>query len=122
MSERITGYVLLVTGLLIILFATFSIIFVFTKRSEPVQLFTYNGISIDSSKLAPQVPGSTMPSEPLEIISGDMINGSANIFAHVAFMGFLLTVGYNIALLGVNLLRPIVVKTSQKSVSLESAS
>lgn len=122
MSERITGYILLASGLLIILFATFSIIFVFTKRTQPVQLFTYKGISIDSSKLAPQTPGVSVPSEPLEIISGDMINGSANIFAHVAFMGFILTAGYNIALLGVNLLRPIVVKTSQKSVSFETTS
>lgn len=114
MSEKVTGYILLITGIIMILFTAFSIIFVFTKRAEPVQLFNYNGISIDSSKLAPQVPGSTFtpPSEQIEIISGDMINGSANIFAHVAFMGFLLSVGSHIASLGVNLLRPIVVKTN----------
>ena len=136
MTEKTTGYILLVIGVLIMLSAAFSIIFVFTKRTPPVQLFNYKGISIDPAQFAPETPGlssipgmqglnlpqkSTSP-KPMEIISGDMLNTSANIFAHVALMGFLLTLGFNLASLGTNLLRPIIVKTPHGEIAAEAQS
>lgn len=133
MTEKTTGYVLLIAGVLIMLSAAFSTVFVFTKKTQPVQLFNYSGISIDPSKLAPPTPDlSSLPGmqnvnipesedpEPMEIVSGDMLNSSANIFAHIALMGFLLTLGFNLSLLGTNLLRPIIVKTPQGDLATES--
>ncbi len=120
MNEKIIGYVLLTTGVLIIIFSAISVFSVFTKRSEPISLFTLKGIAIDSSALTPQLDLSTVPglnipqkqvSKPVEIIPAETLNSSANIFAHLALMGFLLSVGGQIAAIGTNLLRPIVVKT-----------
>lgn len=132
MTERATGYILLVSGIAIILFSMFSLIFVFTKRAEPIQLFNLKGIAIDASSLAPQmdlsnvpgvkIPQQTQKSPPIEIMPAESLNFSANIFAHLMFMGFLISVGSKIATLGTNLLRPIVVKTSRKEVIGESAS
>jgi hypothetical protein len=124
MSEKVTGYILLASGIAIILFSMFSLIFVFTKRAEPIQLFNLKGISLDASSLTPQmdlsnVPGVKIPQKtqkppPIEIMPAESINFSANIFAHLMFMGFLISVGSKIATLGTNLLRPIIVKSSKK--------
>ncbi len=129
MSEKVHGYVLLYGGIAIMLFSLLSLVFVFTGRSEPIQLFHLKGISIDSSALTPQIdtsslPGFKMPEQiklakPLEIFPAEDLNRSANIFAHLMFMGFLLSVGSKFSTIGTNLLRPIVVKTS-KSILPES--
>ncbi len=129
MTERMTGYTLLISGVLIILFSFFSVISVFTKRTPPVQLFNMKGITLDSSALAPQmdfgsIPGmnntQTTPAKPIELFPSEDLNTSANIFAHLMFMGFLLSVGAKIASLGTDLLRPIVIKSSQKTVPLQT--
>lgn len=120
MNEKIVGYVLLIIGVLIIIFSAVSVFSVFTKKSEPINLFNLKGIVIDSNALTPQLDLSTVPdlnipqkqvSKAIEIIPADTLNSSANIFAHLALMGFLLSVGGQIAAIGTNLLRPIVVKT-----------
>lgn len=118
-----TGYALLFAGIAIMVFALFNIIFVFTSRAQPIQLFHLKGISIDSSALTPQVdmskfselniPQQKQVVKPLEIFPAEDLNRSANIFAHLMFMGFILSVGSKISTLGTNLLRPIIVKTSK---------
>jgi hypothetical protein len=49
-------------------------------------------------------------SQKMEIISAEMINTPLNFYAHLFFMGFLATIGYKIASLGVMLVRPLIVK------------
>ena len=133
MNERTTGYILLISGILIILFSALSLVSVFTKRSEPIQLFHLQAIAIDSSALTPQmpdlssVPGMNIPqkkqvAKSIEILPAETLNNSANIFAHLALMGFLVSVGGNIATLGTNLLRPIIVKTPQNTLETEMQS
>lgn len=127
MSEKVHGYVLLYGGIVLMIFSLFSLVFVFTGRAEPIQIFHMKGLSIDSSALTPQIdtsslPGFNMPTQmkvakPIEIFPAEDLNRSANIFAHLMFMGFLLSVGSKIATIGTNLLRPIVVKTPKDTLT-----
>jgi len=114
MGEKVTGYSLLVIGILTILLSVFSVYMVFTKKQKPVDLFTLPGISIDLSNLA----GSDLPPEAesqlkspealkTDLVQPDIINAPLNLFAHLIFMGFVANIGFKISSLGVQMLRPI---------------
>jgi hypothetical protein len=121
-SDRAVGYVLFALGILLIIYSAFNVYQVFTRGFEPVSLFDFQSIGIDASSLI----GSDLPPEQrellkqsggssnLEIIPAQMINQTSNVFAHIILMGFLASVGYKIASLGIMMLRPIVVKLSGK--------
>jgi hypothetical protein len=134
MAEKAVGYVLLLAGIATIIFAALSVYFVFTKRQEPIQLFNFRGISINADQLNGSVQdidtGSLPPeqaaiveqilkpqkkSEPtkIEIMPADILNDTSNVFAHIIFMGFIASLGYKVANLGTNLLRPVVVKLKE---------
>ena len=125
MSEKIVGYILLIVGTLVIFASAFSAYEVFTKKTEPIQLFNFSGISINMANLLGSGDGLTAEQQaalerqkasikPQEIVSASMINDTSNFAAHLFLMGFLVTVGYKVASLGVNLLRPIVVKAKEE--------
>jgi hypothetical protein len=48
MSERITGYILLISGILIMIFAFFQIILVFTGKAQPLPLFSQKTVNAES--------------------------------------------------------------------------
>lgn len=120
-GEKIAGYVLLVVGVVIILGGAFSVYQIFVGHATPVKIFHFPSVSIDltSSLLAtlPAQARSAAPTvAPTEIMSGETISATANLVGHLLLMGFMLNVGYKLASLGVQLLRPIVVqaKTVEK--------
>lgn len=104
MTEKILGYALLGVGIFLIIIAAVSVFMVFTKQAVPVQLFQLQGISLN---LGPQLPST-------EIIPAAMVNDSSNLFAHIVLMGFIAGVGQKLASLGVQLVRPIVVKLNEQ--------
>lgn len=118
MSEKIVGYLLLVAGLVIIVIAVISVYSVFTKKSNPVDLFNLGGISIDMSSFA----GADLSSEQreqlarsnlstkTELIPSSVLSTPLNYAAHLMFMGFLASIGFKIANIGTMLIRPIKVK------------
>lgn len=119
MSERIIGYALLVVGLILIFAPLWSVYQVFTGQKKPVQLFQFNGISLDPSQFmnleVPQELSDSgvkleSSSKPQDIIPPNLINDTSNIFAHVVLMGFVASIGFRIASLGTQLMRPIIVK------------
>lgn len=122
MGEKVTGYSLLVIGILTILLSVFSVYMVFTKKQKPVDLFTLPGISIDLSNLA----GSDLPPEAAQLkgpealktdlVQPDIINAPLNLFAHLIFMGFVANIGFKISSLGVQMLRPIKVNLREEKV------
>lgn len=132
MTEKIIGYTLLILGVAIIFYAAFSTYLVFTKKSEPVKLFNFSGISLDPSQFLPQT-NTTLPPEinklfkqdqlspkstqKTELIPPDLLNSSSNVFAHLFLMGFLATIGFKLASLGTMLVRPIVVHLKAKEVA-----
>ena len=104
MSEKITGYLLLLGGIIIIFFSAYNIYQVFTKQTQPIQLFAGEGIKVE-------IPGSKTPSE---LIPADQLNDISNLTAHYFLMSFLVSIGFKISSLGVQLLRPIEVKLNNK--------
>lgn len=121
MPEKTVGYILLTLGILAILYTALDVTLVFTKRKEPIQLFNFEGISVDPAAFAPQIElpeGFTLPKkntqpQKTQLISADIINDTSNIFAHLMLMGFIATIGGKIATIGTQLVRPIVVKLHQ---------
>lgn len=119
MSEKIIGYILLVVGIMIILTSAISTYSVYTKKNEPVKLFSFRSISLNTNEIiAANLPvemSGLLAQQPTqvqqtELIPAEMLNETTNVFAHLFLMGFIASVGYKIATLGTQLIRPIVVK------------
>lgn len=108
MSEKIVGYLLLSLGIILIVFSFFSVYYVFTAKAKPYDLFSLPGISIDLSNLATgELPKEVTPNLKTELVEADIINKPLNLIAHILLMGFLVNVGFKIASLGVQMVRPI---------------
>lgn len=128
MTDKIIGYILLVLGLLIIVYTAFDVYQVFTKQKDPVKLFAFPGISIDAGQFMPQdLPpelqaqlGSQKP-QKMEMISGDVLSEPLNYSATLFLMGFIGSIGYKLASLGIQLIRPIVVKLKAKEVEVDAS-
>ena len=129
MKEKVIGYSLLTVGILIILYAAFSVYSVFTKKQNPVEVLNLPGISLDLSGF---VGGDLSPEEraameksnvntKAELISPEVLNTPLNYTFHILFMGFIASIGFKIANLGTLLVRPIKVNLKEeKSVLLPS--
>lgn len=117
MTEKATGYALLVFGLLIIAFAGFSVYQVVTKKAEPVSVFNFSGVSLDLGSMLPpesqelKIEKNSLPQ--MQLITPEMINETSNLFLHIFLMGFTVNIGYKVASLGVTLIRPIQVKLKE---------
>ena len=127
MNERTAGYALLIFGVGVMLFSAFNIVLVFTKHADPIQLFhTSPTQAVAMPKLEqPQVPGSPqtpdlsttfsqLNSQTGGLFSGDSLALYSNLSAHFFLMGFVMTFGFKLATLGVQLLRPVYVKYNVK--------
>ena len=125
MTEKILGYILLGLGIMTTIYSGLNVYAVFTKQTQPVKLFNFKGIGLDTSQmLASSLPPEAAPflkqnpdkPAPSEIISAELINDTSNIFAHLMLMGFIASVGAKLANIGAMLVRPIVVKLKAKEV------
>ena len=123
MSEKVLGYLLLFSGIIIMVFTGWNVYAVFTKQIRPVSIFSLQGISIDPTKIvaanlpphvADQMKTNPTASTLMEIFPAETLNSISNIIAHIVLMGFLASIGYRLASLGVQLVRTIVVKYNVK--------
>lgn len=124
MSQKITGYVLLIVGICLMAFALNSVYNVFTQKVEPVQLFDFPGISLNLDQgtniVLPQevkdsgIEISQAKPAAQEIVSPQILNQSSNIFAHIILMGFMVNVGFKVAMLGVETNREVKVTVSNR--------
>lgn len=103
MPEKTTGYILLISGLTLILVCAYSVYQVFTKQAAPINYFNLASISVT-------IPNASV----IELMSGKTMSDSANLTIHIVLMSFLVSVGTKIATLGIQLLRPIEVKLNAK--------
>ncbi len=122
MDNKIVGYLLLVVGIIIIIFSSFSVYSVFTGKTQPVQLFNSEGISLDLGDLmggqsAEQMAQLNDDQKPMssELVKPELINQPLNLSAHLFLMSFLVNAGFKIASLGNQLLRPIKVKLKESA-------
>lgn len=111
-SPKIIGYLLIFLGILVIIFTAFSVYQVFNNRLQPYTLFTFDSITFDLAKLAEEAPPDVDLQQ--ELVKSEMINKPMNLIAHVILMGFLSSIGFKIAQVGVSLVRPIKVKVRQE--------
>lgn len=111
MSERIIGYAFLIIGVVIILLSAFNVYFVFTGQAQPIHVFNFPAVSLDLGQTLGLPTGA---GKPAELISGEMLNQTSNVFAHLFLMGFLATTGQKLASLGVQLVKPINIKINGK--------
>jgi len=114
MSEKLIGYILLILGVTAILFSVLNVYQVFTKKAQPIDLFSFESVSLDLSKLAEQAPENADLKQ--ELLSSDKLNKPLNIAAHLFFMGFVASTGFKVANLGTQLLRPIKVELKEKDI------
>ena len=115
MTEKITGYVLLGVGLVVILASALNIYLIFIGQAHPVQIFNFSGINLDLST-ALGLPSTGLKTAPSELVSPALLNDTTNLFVHLFLVGFFVNVGAKIATLGIELLRPVVVKLKEKTV------
>jgi hypothetical protein len=127
MSEKTTGYILLGSGILCMLFATVQIIMVFTGRITPMKLFKSEENSIlttdslnpqelfkqfQDSNTQQQGEPSVMPN--IQLIDTKSLNEIFNLTIYYLIMQFLLSLGFKFASLGIQLLRPIIIEMKHR--------
>ena len=129
MSEKAIGYILLASGIVIMIFSTIQIILVFTGKLEPISAFSSktatpaNQSGIDISALMQQLqPNAGTTNGPvkapaLQLIDPEVLNHTLNLTVHFFIMQFLLSLGFKLSSLGVQMLRPIEIKLDSKTVS-----
>ncbi len=112
MSEKITGYVLLVLGVGVIVLALLNGYGLFSKTLTPVKFFELQSIGFDLSQVAPVAKTASQQ----ELISGADLSNTTNFFLHLILLGFFINVGAKLGSLGVQLLRPIKIEIKDSKV------
>ena len=115
MSEKILGYVLLAVGILIIIAAAANVLFVF-RGSRPVQFLNESASLAEFSINMPTDEEVPVGAIPVTIGNNNQITRIINLVMHVIFAGLFVSVGFRIAMIGANLVRPIVVKSSSEKI------
>ena len=122
MDHKIIGFLLLLSGVVLIALSTLNVYLVFTGKTPAISLFSTGGISLDLKQfLGPDVnPALDLAKSgsggQLELLSADSLNKLFNFSFHLVLMGFISSAGFRLASLGNQLLRTIEVKVN----SLES--
>lgn len=104
MTEKIIGYLLIIIGIFIIFLSGLNAYQILTNKTQPVKILNLQGVNINLS----QTTGIKQP--PIDLLSAKDLNDTLNFFAHLALLGLFINIGSKIAFLGVNLVRPIIIK------------
>lgn len=122
MNSKTTGYVFLSIGIFIMVFSVILVILAFTNIIHP----TYFSVSPKTS--APNIDVNSLSSSGQPNLSALMpsfppgiLDNALNLSAHFILMTFIGGFGYKLAMIGVNLIRPIVIKTRDKIIPTETA-
>ena len=126
MNEKIVGYVLLLSGIIIMFGALIEVLLVFTGKTNPIPVFTIEAPKLSLDAFIPKLPdgsasplSSTLPTQnsnqSLELLPTKEFSKMINMSITLFLMGFLLSFGYKIASLGAMMLRPITLKVAGKS-------
>lgn len=120
MSEKVTGYLLLIVGLTIMVISVANIFLVFTNKTKPFSVFNLsssgssalniNDIISQIQKNNPNAANQTISPPKLDILPPEVLNQTLNLSTHFFLMSFILGFGYKLASLGAQLIRPIKVK------------
>ena len=112
--ERIVGYVLLALGIVVMVFAAIQIVMVFTNKANPIEFFTSESIIMQQVE-SEDIGGGSL-SIP-QLIDPELLNNVLNMTVYFLIMNFLLGLGFKIANLGVQLVRPIKIEVRNNQVA-----
>lgn len=127
MGEKATGIVLLLIGLALIVFSSFSAYQVFINKQQPIKLFNSDGIYLNLSDFMQSDSSSQTQENPqqaqiqvqgplkTQIVEPGLLNFSLNLAAYLVIMSFFVNVGFKVASLGIQFLRPIKVKVREQA-------
>lgn len=115
MSEKVIGYILLTSGVFVILFSLVNVYFLLLGQISAVTLFNFEAVSVDTAQL---LGGDLTPQEraalqqqlgnsSIELIPSQILNETSNLIAHIVIMGLMASIGYRLGMLGVFMLRTI---------------
>lgn len=117
MREKVIGYILLGLGIVVMATSIYLVFMVFTGDIQPIQVFKEAvniGTKQEPLSLQDMVSNPSalteMQSQMLNQIIDKQINKTTNIFATVFLMYLIMLLGFRLSTLGVQLMRPIVVK------------
>lgn len=113
MTNKLTGYILITVGILLILFSALHIFNIFSKNTRAVEVFSFSGIEFPVETLTGIKSQSKDPPK-LELLSQDKLNDPLNLFANIIIMGFFSTIGYKLAGIGAMLVRPVKINMISK--------
>jgi len=106
-TEKTLGYILFFIGLICIFFAFRSMQDVFSKETNPPEIFQLK--SLDFSVSA----GADIPPTAVRVTLDSEIRKTVNIFLYYLFMLFIIMVGGKVSSLGIQLIKEI--KSSDKN-------
>ena len=133
MSEKISGYLLLLVGIAIMIFCVANVFLVFTNKIKPFEAFNLsssgssNSSGVNVNDLVAQMKkgnlegsGQSLPLPKLDILPPEVLNQTLNMTTHFFLMSFLLGFGFKLSTLGVQLIRPINVKLKSNESQIEA--
>ena len=123
MSEKISGYLLILVGIGVMIFCVANVFLVFTNKIKPLEVFNLSASSSSSDSgvnindlVAQMQKGNSgssnqsIPMPKLDILPPEVLNQTLNMTTQFFLMSFLLGFGFKLSSLGVQLVRPINVK------------
>lgn len=120
MTEKIIGYVFLALGVLTIVLSGFNLYQVVLRQTKPIEFISTSSIPAKTAPKTQVVQGVevAMPSvTDLVGITPEALIFLTNLSIHVLLLGFVVNIGYKIAMIGTYLVRPIVVDLRAKGIS-----
>src|SRR3990167_7172786 len=105
-AEKIIGCSMLGVGILLMIFASFQIILTFTGKARPIKIFESapkENLQNDTNNLDMSNPDKLLE----QIIDPSVINQMLNLMVYYFIMQFVLGLGYKLASLGVQMIRPL---------------
>jgi len=111
MTEKFVGYLLLITGVMIMALSAIGVFLVFSGKMKSFDVFSLPPVTLDLSGLMQaENPDTQLPPQAnleTELVKSEVLNQPLNLIANFLFMSFLVNVGFRISSLGIQLLRPI---------------
>lgn len=127
MSSKTTGYAFLSIGVFIMVLSVVLVILAFINIIHPTYFSvspkstnptTTSNIDLNSLNATGQ-PNLSALVPSLNIIPPGVLDNALNLSAHFLLMTFIGGFGHKLAMIGVNLIRPIVIKTGDKIIPTE---
>lgn len=115
MDDRITGYILLVLGVIIMIFAILQLGLLLTNVIRPFPSFNFTEVFTLIQETQNQVNGEEGATAVSEI-NPQVVNSVLNHASYYLYMGFMLNLGFMLAQLGIKLLRPTTIQVHPKNI------